>query len=304
MPRVTVVIPAHNAAEFLGETLQAALASTFSDLAVIVVDDGSSDDTAAIAARFGPRVRVISQRNAGAAAARNTGIAAADSEFIALLDSDDIWHPEKLRLQVASLDASATHAFSYTEFRSWSGGDWSAFAAEPRTGRIEPSLSGWIYHQFLLTKWAMTSSIVLRRCAWEKTGPFDCDAYQTEDWDYVIRASRWFQFIKLAEPLVLYRRHPASLSQRLPLTNTPELLRDAAIARYGTRSPDGTEVDFDELGRRRYDGWRNFAAAHCTHGELAIGLRGFARLLLAGPQRGRSLATLLKSLARRLVTKR
>lgn len=304
MPRVTVVIPAHNAGEFLGETLQAALASTFSDLAVIVVDDGSSDDTAAIAARFGPRVRVLSQANAGAASARNAGIAATDSEFIALLDSDDIWHPEKLRLQVASLDASATHAFSYTEFRSWSGGDWSTFAAEPRTGSIEPSLSGWIYHQFLLTNWAITSSLLFRRSAWKETGPFDCNAYQTEDWDYVIRASRRFQFLKLAEPLVLYRQHPASLSQRLAPTNTPEVLRDTLIARYGTKSPDGKEVDFDELRRRRYDGWRHFAAAHCARGKLSIGLRSFTSLLLRGPQRRRSLETLLKSLARRLVPKR
>lgn len=95
MPRVSVVIPAYNAAALLAPTLESVLNSTYRDLEVIVVNDGSQDETAAVASDFGPRVRVISQKNAGMSASRNRGIQDSDSEFIALVDSDDIWHPQK-----------------------------------------------------------------------------------------------------------------------------------------------------------------------------------------------------------------
>ena len=92
MPRVSVVIPAYNAAALLGGTLESTLNSIYQDMEIIVVNDGSQDETAGVASSFGHRVRVITQKNAGMSASRNRGIEESDSEFIALLDSDDIWH--------------------------------------------------------------------------------------------------------------------------------------------------------------------------------------------------------------------
>ena len=100
---ISVVIPAYNATPTLAETLRSALRQTHAELEVIVVDDGSKDGTRAMAESFAaedPRVRVISKANAGVAAARNTGIDAARGDFIAPLDADDLWHPDKLRLQL------------------------------------------------------------------------------------------------------------------------------------------------------------------------------------------------------------
>ena len=100
---ISVVIPAYNATPTLAETLRSALRQTHAELEVIVVDDGSKDGTRARAESFAaedPRVRVISKANAGVAAARNTGIDAARGDFIAPLDADDLWHPDKLRLQL------------------------------------------------------------------------------------------------------------------------------------------------------------------------------------------------------------
>ena len=100
---ISVVIPAYNATATLAETLRSALRQTHAELEVIVVDDGSKDGTRAMAESFAaedPRVRVISKANAGVAAARNTGIDAARGDFIAPLDADDLWHPDKLRLQL------------------------------------------------------------------------------------------------------------------------------------------------------------------------------------------------------------
>jgi glycosyltransferase involved in cell wall biosynthesis len=95
-PTVSVITPAFNAAPYVRETLDSVLAQTFTDFEVIVVDDGSTDETAAIVdwyAQRDPRVRVVRQANRGIAAARNTAIAHARGRFLALLDSDDLWFP-------------------------------------------------------------------------------------------------------------------------------------------------------------------------------------------------------------------
>jgi len=304
MPRVSVVIPAYNAARYLGETLKSVLDSDYRDLDVVVVNDGSTDETEAIAVGFGSRVRVITQENAGMSASRNRGIEASDSEFIALLDSDDVWHPEKIKWQVGALDAHADHAYCFTEFKSWVGGASSEFMSERRHGDIEPKLSGWIYHKLILTNWALPSSIMFRRQAWGITGPFLCEDQQTDDWEYFVRSSQSFRFLKLVEPFVLYRQTPGSLSRKLAIKNSTELMRESLIARFGEKSPDGERVNVVELETRRYLGWSHFADSHCARGSLGIGLETFGKLLLTGPKRGESLQRLTKSLVRRVLPQR
>ncbi|MCB5199600.1 glycosyltransferase [Loktanella sp. TSTF-M6] len=114
-PRATIVVPAFNVAATLRETLAALLAQTFCDFEIIVVDDGSSDATAAIAASYqsDPRVRLIQQRNRGLAGARNTGIHAARAPLIGFCDADDIWERWKLGAHIAHLDASPEVGVSY-----------------------------------------------------------------------------------------------------------------------------------------------------------------------------------------------
>lgn len=104
-PAISVVIPAWNAAAWLGQTLDSVLAQTLPAAEILVIDDGSTDDTAAIAARHAPRVRCLRQANAGQAAARNRGVAESLGEFIAFLDSDDLWLPGKLQAQWALAQA-------------------------------------------------------------------------------------------------------------------------------------------------------------------------------------------------------
>ncbi|HYC03122.1 MAG TPA: glycosyltransferase family 2 protein [Azospirillaceae bacterium] len=104
---VSVVVPAYNAAPFIQEAVESALAQSHRDLEVIVVDDGSTDETVAIVRRLvarDARVRLIRQRNGGVAAARNRAILEARGTYVAPLDADDFWHPDKLRLQVAAME--------------------------------------------------------------------------------------------------------------------------------------------------------------------------------------------------------
>lgn len=304
MARVSVVIPAFNAARFLGATLESVLSSSVSDLDVVVIDDGSSDDTAAVAAAYGSPVRVISRPNAGMSASRNLGIDSSDSEFIALLDSDDIWHPEKVRWQLQALSERPDHDFCYTGFTFWGGEPRPDYASERRDGHVDESQSGWIYHHLILENWALPSSVLFRRSAWRHLGPFLCEVQQTDDWEYLVRASRTHRFVRLAESMVLYRQHPASLSRKVPRVNVTEQMRESLIDRFGLQSPDGTPVDIAALDRLRAAGWRNFGDAHCARGELAIGLRTFAGLLWRGPERASAAEKLVKSLARRVAPKR
>jgi len=102
--KCSVVIPAYNAAGFIRRTIDSVLAQTYSDYELIVVDDGSTDDTAEVVKSYGERVRYIYQENAGGGAGRNTGIAAAEYDWIALLDHDDEWLPEKLQAQMDLLE--------------------------------------------------------------------------------------------------------------------------------------------------------------------------------------------------------
>lgn len=117
LPLVAAIVPAYNAAETIDETLRSVRSQTYSRLEIVVVDDGSSDDTVRIAkahASDDPRVRVIQQANGGVAAARNTGILEAAAELIAPVDADDIWAPTKIERQVAAMRANPQATLCYT----------------------------------------------------------------------------------------------------------------------------------------------------------------------------------------------
>ncbi len=115
MTKVSVIIPAYNAMNYLPKTVESALRQTFTDFEVIIVNDGSSDDIEKwVDTITDNRVKLIYQKNQGAATARNTGIAHAKGEYIAFLDSDDLWQPNKLKKQVDCLDNNQDLGLVYT----------------------------------------------------------------------------------------------------------------------------------------------------------------------------------------------
>ena len=303
MPRVSVVIPAFNAAALIGTTLASVLEGTYQDLELVVIDDGSADETAAVAAAYGAKVRVVSQANAGMSAARNVGIAQSHGQFIALLDADDVWHPQKLALQVAAMDAEPDVGVCYTEFFAWDGVGVARFGL-PASAEQAPDLTGWIYHWMLLTNFVLPSSALIRRDVFERSGPFTCACQQTDDWEFFVRVSREWQFLKLAAPLVAYRQTPGSLSRRIMATNEPEAMRDSLIDRFGLVSPQGFEVDRAELSRRRHKGRMDFANAHLARGSLIRGIVSSVRLIADGPARFSTSLALMNAVRRRFFPKR
>lgn len=283
MARVAVIVPAYNCANFILLTLKYATTQTFKDLQVIVVDDGSTDNLTEVLQDCPATVKVITQQNGGMSAARNRGISDSDSEFIALLDADDVWHLDKVAAQVRLLEQNPQWDLSFGEFKIWNDNQPVCFSGPTVSMETEPTLSGWIYHQMILTCWALPSTLMFRRSVFDGVGPFLQQDSKTDDWEWMIRASRVHQFAKLRDCLTLYRQHSNQLSRKLPVTDVTALMRERMISKYGLTGPDGRWVDAVELDRRRYSGLLSFSSSHFGTGNVPIALAHARRAIEMHP---------------------
>ena len=209
MPIVSVVIPAHNAMPYLITALNSVLQQTFGDFEVLVVDDGSQDDTGDwITTVNDRRVLLISQANQGASGARNTGISHAKGQYIAFLDADDIWNPVKLEKQVDYLNNHQDVGLVSTKA--------VLVDAEARFVReIEQPYAANIAIETLLESNCILcgSTPLVRRSCFNTVGVFDLELRTFEDWDMWIRIAYHYPIAVIMEPLVSYRQHSASLSK-------------------------------------------------------------------------------------------
>jgi glycosyltransferase involved in cell wall biosynthesis len=204
MPRVSVVIPAYNAARFIGQALDSVAQQTYRDFEIVVADDGSTDDTAEIAASR-PATIVLRRKRGGPAAARNDAIRASAGELIGLLDADDTWHPEKLGAQVERFDREPGLLLVATAVEAMEGS--GAAFAPPSEGRVTG--------QLLEDNFLATSSVAIRRSGFERVGGFDPDPelVSVEDYDLWLRLSLAGPFGAVPRPLVRRREHEANLSR-------------------------------------------------------------------------------------------
>ena len=219
---VSVVIPAYNAERFIDEALQSVLAQTHERLEVIVVDDGSTDRTAARVQAYGERARYIRQSNAGVGAARNRGLAAATGDWVAFLDADDLWQPEKLatQLEVASRHpASGLVACDGVRFGAEGvqpGHLLSGWALEQLAAGGTTELSGRFYRESLRSNpIASPSQMLIPRAVALDIGPMITCRNDAEDWDYTLRIARRHPITMHAHSLVRYRVHDGSRSGTL-----------------------------------------------------------------------------------------
>jgi hypothetical protein len=226
-PAVSIIIPAYNQAQYLGQALRSVLAQTWIDWEAIVVDDGSTDNTRDIAANASDsRICYIYQANQGLAGARNTGVRAAQGEYLAFLDSDDEFEPEFLQVCVEALQADRALAAVYT-----------ATHFIDQSGQVLPhadthALSGAAFQQQLRRGgFFSTGAVVARAGCVREAGLFDTglQGQGTEDWDLWLRIVRRHPMRGLPQPLGRYRIYPGSMS-----TNAPRMLanRLAVIAKH------------------------------------------------------------------------
>jgi GT2 family glycosyltransferase len=218
-PKVSIITPAYNAGAFLRPMLVSASRQTFGDFEHLVVDDGSSDETAAIAEEFAaadPRVRVIRQRNLGASAARNAAIACAAGDYFALLDADDVWMPEFLAVQLEILAANPDVDIVSANAINL-GGPFDGRPLRPSSATCTPlSLL-----KIIEIEDAVCITSIFRRRVVDRIGAFAPAIRANEDYDFWLRAAAaGCPLLFNARPCAFYRRHPGGKS-----TNEPRALR-------------------------------------------------------------------------------
>lgn len=205
MPKVSVIIPTYNRADLVGEAVQSVLAQTLADLELIVVDDGSIDDTTAVLAAFtNPRLRVIRQANQGISGALNTGFAAASGEYAIMLGSDDRFLPSCLSRLVEVADSRPDAVLAHGRAQAI---DRQGKLLEQVTGNLEP-FPGQILRSILYGDFVSTIAALIRRDALDRVGLFDTTLYGNEDWDMWIRLARHGSFVFVDEVLAQFRIHP------------------------------------------------------------------------------------------------
>jgi GT2 family glycosyltransferase len=204
---VSVIVPTHNRGLLLEEAIRSVLAQTYPHREIIVVDDGSTDDTRSRVQKYVPSVRYIYQPNQGAAAARNTGIAHGRGEYVAFLDDDDLWLPRKLELQAKLLVENPRVGLVYT---------WRFLT--DLEGRVLPQIQrpmhrGNVLGELLLACFVVPSVVMVRREWLDRIGLFDTGLRTGEDWDLWLRlAIAGCRFEVVPEVLVMSRLHAGHLS--------------------------------------------------------------------------------------------
>ncbi|SEG20668.1 Glycosyltransferase involved in cell wall bisynthesis [Bryocella elongata] len=199
---VTAVVAVYNGARFLRAAIESILNQTRPVDEIIVVDDGSQDDSAEIARSY-PNVQVLTQPNMGVVRSRNRGITDATSTWIAFLDQDDVWLPDKMERQIAGLQANPVAEVCMCGFQILIDGKPGEIRRAPE------NFARSLEHGCL----ALPSGTVARKSALVRVGGFHVDAAKAEDWDLLVRLKRSGTiFMSFPEPLMLYRRHGANVT--------------------------------------------------------------------------------------------
>jgi glycosyltransferase involved in cell wall biosynthesis len=293
MARVSIVIPTYNRAHLLGEAIQSALAQTHAGSEVLVVDDGSTDETAALVAGFGDAVSYLRQENAGVAAARNHGAAVATGDYLHFLDSDDVLHPQAVErlLAVMAAHPEAGMAYGQTSVGTADGPPSPLFIPDgERPTGVCPGASE--LRHLLRRNYIHLGAALLRRGAWERIGGFN-PAFQSicEDWDVWVRAATTGAAVGYVPRVVLgYRLQPDGLTSHYNARNVERYLAnhrailDTAFAApevSAELAPYRAEIEAYHLYLRA---WLTFSIGDvaAARRELRAALRLHPRLLLEG----------------------
>ncbi len=256
---VSVVIPLYNAEEVIAETIQSVLAQTWTDREILVIDDGSTDGSAAVVKSFGNQVQYHAFENGGVAKARNRGIAIARGRYIALLDHDDLWAPTKLAKQVAVLDARPEVGLVTTGIVH--------LDRDGRASRTFPTGPSSRFYQLFVKGYGPTpSAAVIRRSIIEQAGGFDerFGSAGLDDHEFWPRIAQFCEIVLIDEPLT-FHRHRVVKPPQVELGHRG-LLNEALLQRFG-HEPEKRRYLMEERAAYLADlgKWR------CLHGDATGG---------------------------------
>jgi glycosyltransferase involved in cell wall biosynthesis len=209
IPLVSVVMAVKNGSDYIRQSLNSVIHQTFSDFEIIVINDGSEDDTLAIVESLkDARIRIYSQKNRGVARAANRGLALARGKYIARIDHDDLWFPERLAKQIAYLESHPEIALVGSAAVIWSGN------SPTDRGLDHPTTSAEIQWELLFNNPFVHSSILFRKEVIKNVGLYSpcADVTPLDDYQFISRVAWRYQVANLSDRLVVYREMPQSLT--------------------------------------------------------------------------------------------
>lgn len=207
MPKVSVIIPTYNCEKYICEAIDSVLNQTFQDFEIIVVNDGSTDNTKDVLAKYNGRIRYFYQENKGVSSARNMGIKEANGEYIAFLDSDDMWLKDKLKTQVKILDSRSEVTLVYGRAKRI---DQHGIVLD-----IKPTYPAIDAEGLLEGNRISTMTVMARKACFEEVGLFDKTIIVGEDTDMWIRIALRYKIVFLNEIQAIYRFHGGNISNNM-----------------------------------------------------------------------------------------
>jgi len=275
MSTVSVIIPTYNYGRFVADAIKSVLDQTQPATEIIVVDDGSTDNTEAVVKDFGDSVRYLRQENAGVCAARNRGVAESHGELIAFFDADDTWEISKIQKQAALFDTDPQIGLVHCGMREFDG-DSGEFRELHVAGK-----EGWVAYDLLLWEEASVivsgSAIMVSRKAFDEVGGFDPRQKVGEDWDFCYRVARRYKVGFVREPLVNYRSHGAAAHH-----NVREMERGMSL--FYEKAFSNGDVDIRALKGRAYGNFhRILAGSYFRSGDYGQFVKHAAKSLWHRP---------------------
>lgn len=277
-PLVSVVIPVYNGEAFVAQAIESVLAQTWPNVELIVINDGSTDRSAEVIARYGDRLVLVEQANQGVAAARNAGMSRARGQFIALLDQDDWWRPEKLARQVPLMLSNPRVGLVHTAVDHYdqTRQQW----AEPLNPQARPELLvGRCFRQLLLENQIYNSTVLLRAEALRQVGLCDLSIQgnTVQDYDLWLRIAQDWELAYVPEPLVVFRihRHQGTWDRSFMLSEEARLLERVLAQQQLTEEP--------ELRRRMARLYDQLGTVQLEAGDRSSARESFRRSLQWAP---------------------
>jgi len=295
---LSVVIPAYNSGRFIADAIDSVLTQDGFEVELLVVDDGSTDDTAQIVARYGGAVTLLRQTNAGAAVARNAGLQAAHGRYVAFLDADDVWLPGKIDSQVAHLEAHPETSLCCTRWDLLHPDSSGTYVIDPlaygRRPRDPVAYSTLTYADLLLDCHVWTSTVVVRRELVRQTGGFDPTLRRGQDYDYWLRASRSTPIHRLDATLALYRMGSGH-GKKFADKNWELAVIGKALEKWGVTGPEGRGLSPRQIRRRLWQLNFNFGHGQLNLGRAEPAQQAFREALRQRPCHARTITYFLAS---------
>jgi glycosyltransferase involved in cell wall biosynthesis len=275
-PEISVIIPAYNASRTVGAAVDSVLAQSFTDFELLVIDDGSQDNTAdVVTARNDPRVKCVRTENGGVSVARNRGLDLVAGTYVAFLDADDAWKPTKLEQQHRAISEKPEMGLCFASTEHVDD-DLRPIALHPAPQRSD-------YSEALLLEGNIisgsASSVMARTSTINEAGRFDPRLSLCADWDMWLRMSVVTRFLALDEALVRYRSIPGTMS------SDPEVLQRDTFAMFDKFYANTASAPYDRLRDRAYaNQWMVCAGSYLHAGRLRQSLRCIVAGLRSDPR--------------------